>query len=162
MGADKGQIISKGLLVYSNSPKKERTNSFLLLRRICSFVFWENSRRPKSPFEIIWPLEFRYRSFTNWDWPVTTLQPNSLCYQPIDGWWCNPNASRYTSFSINSIIKRDNGLGDEVPSKLRSYFLKCQAWYILWQRVLSNNNVLLITSKETSSWKVTFTYLTEV
>ena len=86
----------------------------------------------------------------------------SLCYQPIDGWWCNPNASRYTSFSINSIIKRDNGLGDEVPSKLRSYFLKCQAWYILWQRVLSNNNVLLITSKETSSWNVTFFYLIEM
>ena len=35
----KGQIISKGLLVSSNSPKNERTNSFLLLRRIHSFVF---------------------------------------------------------------------------------------------------------------------------
>ena len=53
----KGQIISKGLLVSSNSPKNEQTISFLLLRRVRSFVFWENSRTPKSPFEIIWPLE---------------------------------------------------------------------------------------------------------
>ena len=37
-------------------PKNERTNSFLLLRRIRSFVFWENSRITKSHFEIIWPL----------------------------------------------------------------------------------------------------------
>ena len=38
----KGQIMSKGLLVSSNSPKNKRTNSFLLLWRIRSFVFWEN------------------------------------------------------------------------------------------------------------------------
>ena len=55
--AIKGQIISKGLLVSTNSPKK-RTNEFvLLLRRIRSFFFWENLRTSRSPFEIIWPLE---------------------------------------------------------------------------------------------------------
>ena len=27
-----------------------------VLKRICSFIFWENPRIPKSPFEIIWPL----------------------------------------------------------------------------------------------------------
>ena len=48
--ACKGQIISKGLLVSS---KNKQTNSFLLLRQIRLFVFWENSRTPKSPFEII-------------------------------------------------------------------------------------------------------------
>ena len=42
-------------MVSWNSPKKQ-TNSFLLLRWIRLFVFWENSRTPKSPFEIIWPL----------------------------------------------------------------------------------------------------------
>ena len=45
----KGQIISKGHLVSSNSPKK-RTNEFILtilLQRICSFGFWENSRTLK-------------------------------------------------------------------------------------------------------------------
>ena len=52
---NKSQITSKGLLVSSNTPKKGM-KSFLLLRWILSFVFWENSRVPKSPFEIIWPL----------------------------------------------------------------------------------------------------------
>ena len=52
----KGQIISKGLLVSSNSPKK-RTNEFVFTTATNSFVrFWENSRTPKSHFEIIWPL----------------------------------------------------------------------------------------------------------
>ena len=37
-------------------PKYEGTNSFFLLWRICSFLFWEYSRTPKSPFQIIWPL----------------------------------------------------------------------------------------------------------
>ena len=37
-------------------PKNKWTNSFLLLKRIRSFVFWENSRISKSTFEIIWPL----------------------------------------------------------------------------------------------------------
>ena len=54
-------------------PKNERTNSFLVLKRcfatqnavrqkkqICSFVFWENSRTPKSPFEIIGPLVWSF------------------------------------------------------------------------------------------------------
>ena len=42
----KGEIISKGLLVSSNSPKQQ-TKSDLLLRQIRSFLFWENSRTPK-------------------------------------------------------------------------------------------------------------------
>ena len=37
-----------------------KSKSFLnrdsTVRRICSFVFWENLRTPKSPFENIWPL----------------------------------------------------------------------------------------------------------
>ena len=37
--------------------KNKKTNSFLLLRRIRLFVIWENSRTPKSPFKIIWPLD---------------------------------------------------------------------------------------------------------
>ena len=52
----KGQIILKGILQiwYSRIlPKSEQTYLFLLLLRICSFVFWENSRTPKSPFAII-------------------------------------------------------------------------------------------------------------
>ena len=63
--------ISKGLLVSSNSSKKRRTNSFLLLRQIRGhqkvlssklsgwyvlFVFWKKSKTPKSHFEINWPL----------------------------------------------------------------------------------------------------------
>ena len=44
----KGQIISNRFLVSSNS--------FLLLQWIWSFVSKENSRTPKSPSEIIWPL----------------------------------------------------------------------------------------------------------
>ena len=42
----RGQIILKELLVSSNSPQK--TNSFLLLRQIRSFIFWKNSRTPES------------------------------------------------------------------------------------------------------------------
>ena len=45
-------MISKGLLVFSNSPKK----SFLLLQWIRLLVFWGNLRTTKSPLEIIWPL----------------------------------------------------------------------------------------------------------
>ena len=44
-------------MVYLNSPKNLTNEFVLLLRRICLFIFWENSRTPKSPFEIIWPLE---------------------------------------------------------------------------------------------------------
>ena len=76
----KGQIMSNW---YPRIlPKNERTNSFLLLWQICSLVFWENSRIPRSPFEIIWPLAVR--KWTNyfpffllsvfiWDFPF----PNS-------------------------------------------------------------------------------------
>ena len=53
----KGQIISKGLLVSSNSPKK--TNQRIHFRYYDEFVFWENSRTPKSPFEIIRPLQMK-------------------------------------------------------------------------------------------------------
>ena len=48
----KGQIISKGLFVSSNSPKKW-TNQFIFTTTTNSFIFWKNSRIPKSPFEII-------------------------------------------------------------------------------------------------------------
>ena len=48
----KGQIISKGLLVSSNSPKKR---IYCYEKFIRSF-FGENSRTTKSPFEIIRPL----------------------------------------------------------------------------------------------------------
>ena len=48
--------ILKILLVSSNSPKKQTTTTKNLLQRIRPFIFWEISRTPKSPFEIIWPL----------------------------------------------------------------------------------------------------------
>ena len=52
----KGQIISKGLLVSSNFPKK-RTNKFVVVVKTNLFVcFLEESEDTKSPFEIIWPL----------------------------------------------------------------------------------------------------------
>ena len=52
----KGQIISKGLLVSSNSPKK-RTNEFVVVVKTNSFVrFLGEFEDTKSPFEIIWPL----------------------------------------------------------------------------------------------------------
>ena len=62
VSTSKGQIISKGLLVSSNSPKNEWRNSFLLQQWIHLFVvFWgENSRTPESPFEIVWPLRMAY------------------------------------------------------------------------------------------------------
>ena len=48
---DEGQIILKGLLVSSNSPKKtNKPICFKLLPQIRSFVFWENSSTTKSPF----------------------------------------------------------------------------------------------------------------
>ena len=56
----KGQIISKGLLVSSYSPKigtnermNERTNLFFATTTNSFFVFWENLRTPKGPFEVI-------------------------------------------------------------------------------------------------------------
>ena len=49
----KGQIISKVLLVSSNSPKKQM-NEFVFTTTKNLFVrFLENSRIPKSTFEII-------------------------------------------------------------------------------------------------------------
>ena len=51
----KGQIMLKGLIVSSNSPKKQ-TNEFIFTTTTNLFGFFgENSRTPKSPFEIIWP-----------------------------------------------------------------------------------------------------------
>ena len=50
------QIISKGLLVSSNSPKKQ-TNEFVFTTTTKSFVrFLGEFEDTKSPFEIIWPL----------------------------------------------------------------------------------------------------------
>ena len=52
----KGKIISKGLLVSSNSPKKG-TNEFVFTTTTNSFVhFLGEFEDTKSPFEIIWPL----------------------------------------------------------------------------------------------------------
>ena len=52
----KGQIISKGLLLSSNFPKK-RTNKFVFTTMTNSFVrFLGEFEETKSPFEIIWPL----------------------------------------------------------------------------------------------------------
>ena len=51
----KGQIILKGHLISSNSPKKQ-TKEFVFTTMT---NFRENSRTPKSPFEIIWPLLIR-------------------------------------------------------------------------------------------------------
>ena len=50
----KVQIILKDFWSPRILPKNEQTNFFLLLRRILSFVLCENSKIPKSPFEIIW------------------------------------------------------------------------------------------------------------
>ena len=51
-----GQIISKELLVSSNSPKK-RTNEFVVVVKTNLFVrFLGEFEDTKSPFEIIWPL----------------------------------------------------------------------------------------------------------
>ena len=51
---DRGQIILKGVLVSSNFPKtmNEQMNSFLLLRDVFLFVFWENPRHDWFAFEI--------------------------------------------------------------------------------------------------------------
>ena len=62
---NKCQIISKRLLVSSDSSKKW-TNEFVFLpnctkKRICPFVFWKNQRIPKSPFKIIWPLAYQLK-----------------------------------------------------------------------------------------------------
>jgi hypothetical protein len=56
----KGQLISKGLMLSSNSSKKW-TNEFGFFAeqyydRIVLFIFWRNSRIGKSHFEINWPL----------------------------------------------------------------------------------------------------------
>ena len=52
----KGQMISKGLLVSSNSPKK-RTNEFVVVVKTNLFVcFLGEFEETKSPFQIIWPL----------------------------------------------------------------------------------------------------------
>ena len=64
----KGQIISKGLLVSSNLKRM-----FLLLRPIRLLVFRENSRTPKSPFEIIWPVRV-HRTKVRWRFE-TLLNP---------------------------------------------------------------------------------------
>ena len=52
----KGQIISKWLLVSSDSSKKERTISFLLVCDLFSSVFWKKFKKPKRHFEIILTL----------------------------------------------------------------------------------------------------------
>ena len=49
----KGQIISKGLLVSSNSPKSNQRIRFYYYYEFVSSFYWENSRTPKGPFEII-------------------------------------------------------------------------------------------------------------
>ena len=87
----KGQIISKGLLVSSNSPKKQMKKFILLLRQICLFVLWENSRTPKSPFEIIWPLG-HILSFNNFltNWPsLGQFDLWVLCAAWIVPWDCS-------------------------------------------------------------------------
>ena len=54
---DKGQVISKGLLVSSNSPKKQ-TNEFLFTTTTKSFIrFLGEFEDTKNPFEITWPLQ---------------------------------------------------------------------------------------------------------
>ena len=75
---------------------------FLLLRRICSFIFWENSKTPKSSFEIIWPL--KHLSL------VITLKPpyvmlaqnciltkviNTKYYKHLEEWLCKFSLSKY-------------------------------------------------------------------
>ena len=52
----KGQLISKANCQAVNSSKK-RTNSFLLLCDVFSFIFWKKLKTPKRHFEIIWPLK---------------------------------------------------------------------------------------------------------
>ena len=52
----KDQIISKGLLVSSNSPKK-RTHEFVVVVKTNSFVCYLGELEDtKSPFKIFWPL----------------------------------------------------------------------------------------------------------
>ena len=56
----KGQLISKGVLMFSISSKK-RTKEFDFTTMIpqidlFSFVFWRKAKTPKNHFEIIWPL----------------------------------------------------------------------------------------------------------
>ena len=60
---NKGQLISEGLFGILNSPKKQ-TKEFDFTTMIpqvdlFSFVFLEELKTPKSPFEIIWPLLIR-------------------------------------------------------------------------------------------------------
>ena len=53
----KGQIISKWFfwcLLFT--PKNERKQVDLVVKRILLFVFWRKSMIPKNHFEIIWPL----------------------------------------------------------------------------------------------------------
>ena len=56
----KGQLISKGNFSVFNSPKKTnlKTKSFILdyWGRNFLFVFWENWKKQKCPYEINWPL----------------------------------------------------------------------------------------------------------
>ena len=117
----KGQIISKGLLASSNSLKK-RTNQFIFTTTTNSFVrFWEISRTPKSPFEIIWPLIQVYaylcdhiRPFkTNWSkWeqdytsfdkfiPVCCIRwAASHCWSTTAQYWTFPHQSLRTPVPV--------------------------------------------------------------
>ena len=99
-----GQIISKGLFgILKFSQKNERTNSFLLLKRIRSFVVWENSRISKSPFEINWSLK-QQRGFSvvvvgnfwpsetqafSWRYMTLPLPFTTLLYNNTNDFWCN-------------------------------------------------------------------------
>ena len=57
----KGQSISKGIFGVFNSSKKKEPKNFnfcpRLLRQKIFLLFLEELKKPKSPFEINWPLE---------------------------------------------------------------------------------------------------------